>query len=204
MDTIRKLLEPEKYYHIYNRGVNGENIFFEERNYHFFLQKYTQYVYPFIDTFAYCLLKNHFHLLIRVKTEKEIRLFLNGKKEDKTAFWHVSNAFSSLFQSYSQAINKRFDRTGSLFESPFHRIEVDNEDYFTQLVWYIHHNPQKHGFVSDFRDYPYSSYWSHLQEKYTKLERQEVLDWFGNNIEYEKFHLLQNENKSLKDIIIGF
>lgn len=204
MDTRRVPLEPERYYHIYNRGVNGQNIFFEERNYEFFLRKYAQYVYPFVETFAYCLLKNHFHLSIRVRTEKEIRQFLDGKKAEKPIFWHVSNAFSSLFQSYSQAINKHFERTGPLFEEPFHRIEVDTEAYFTRLVWYIHYNPERHGFVGDFKDYKYSSYWSHLQEKQTKLQRQKVLDWFGDKTEYEKFHTLQREDKSLKDIIIEF
>jgi putative transposase len=202
METRRTPLEPEKYYHIYNRGVNGQNIFFEERNYAFFLQKYAHYASPVVDTFAYCLLKNHFHLLIRVKSEDDIRAILNGKKADKSISWHASNAFSSLFQSYSQAINKRFGRTGQLFEEPFHRIEVSTEDYFTRLVWYIHHNPQKHGFVSDFRDYAHSSYWSHLQGKPTKLQRQEVIDWFGDSNEYERFHVLQKEDKSLKDITI--
>ncbi|MFN8343745.1 MAG: hypothetical protein U0X91_02005 [Spirosomataceae bacterium] len=204
MDTRRIPLECERYYHIYNRGVNGQTIFFEERNYDFFLRKYAQYVHPFVETFAYCLLKNHFHFLIRVRSEEEIRQFLNGKKVEKLPFWLVSNAFSSFFQSYSQAINKRFERTGQLFEEPFHRIDVATEVYFTRLVWYIHHNPQKHGFVSDFRDYRYSSYWSHLQEKQTKLQRQEVLARFGNKQEYEKFHLLQQEEKSLKNIIIEF
>ena len=204
MDTRRTPLEPERYYHIYNRGVNGQTIFFEGRNYDFFLHKYAQYVHPFVETFAYCLLKNHFHFLIRVRSEEEIRQFLSGKKVEKLSFWHVSNAFSSFFQSYSQAINKCFERTGQLFEEPFHRIDVDTEIYFTRLVWYIHHNPQKHGFVSDFRDYRYSSYWSHLQEKQTKLQRQEVLDRFGNKQEYEKFHLLQQEDKSLKNIVIEF
>lgn len=107
-----------------------------------------------------------------------------------------------MFQSYSQAINKRFERTRPLFEEPFHRIEVCTEDYFTRLVWYIHHNPQKHSFTDDFRDYGYSSYWSHLQEKQTKLQRQAVLDWFGDKTEYEKFHALQQEDNSLKDIVI--
>ncbi len=202
METRRIPLEADKFYHIYNRGVNGQNIFFQEENYFYFLQKYAQYVSSFVDTFAYCLLKNHFHLLIRVKSEDGIRQVLNGKKAEKNISWHVSNAFSSLFQSYSQAINKRFERTGRLFEEPFHRIAVESEDYFTRLIWYIHHNPQKHGFVKDFRDYDYSSYSSHLQQKATKLRREEVIDWFGGNKEYVNFHLLQQDEKILKDIII--
>ena len=60
-------LEAHKVYHIYNRGINGTNIFYEERNYAYFLEKYAHYLHNWVDTFAYCLLKNHFHLLIRVK-----------------------------------------------------------------------------------------------------------------------------------------
>ncbi len=54
-------------YHIYNRGNNGENIFVEERNYSYFLRLYAKYIAPIADTFAYCLLRNHFHILLRVK-----------------------------------------------------------------------------------------------------------------------------------------
>lgn len=60
------------YYHIYNRGVNGENIFFEERNYDYFLKLYEKHLSPVTDLFAYCLLRNHFHFSIRTKSEEEI------------------------------------------------------------------------------------------------------------------------------------
>jgi len=60
-----------KYYHIYNRGNNRENVFFEERNYHHFLNLYVKYIELVADTYSYCLLPNHFHLLVRIKTVKE-------------------------------------------------------------------------------------------------------------------------------------
>jgi REP element-mobilizing transposase RayT len=66
-------LIPGCYYHIYNRGNNGENIFREERNYRYFLQLYVKYIVPIAVTYAYCLLANHFHLLVRIKTEDEQR-----------------------------------------------------------------------------------------------------------------------------------
>jgi hypothetical protein len=65
-------LQYGQYYHIYSRGTNGENIFVEERNYRHFLRLYTRYVSPVADTFAYCLLRNHFHLLGRIKTLDEL------------------------------------------------------------------------------------------------------------------------------------
>ncbi len=75
-----ELLEPDRIYHIYNRGINGENIFQEERNYRYFLEKYAKYIEPIADTFAYCLLKNHFHIAIRTKSEAEIVDFYVERK----------------------------------------------------------------------------------------------------------------------------
>ncbi len=196
MKTNIEPLQTECFYHIYNRGINGETIFKQEQNYAYFLQKYAQFVSPFVSTYAYCMLKNHFHLLIRTHSEEEIKLVLQqtGKKPKKDDIsWILSNAFASFFKSYSQAINKGYKRTGRLFEEPFRRIHVDNDAYFTTMIHYIHCNPQKHGFVTDFREYEHSSYHSHLLQNKTKLERDEVIGWFGNKEEYQKFH--QNETE---------
>lgn len=162
------------------------------------MQKYAQYISPYFDTYAYCLLKNHFHLLVQAKSENEIKLYLNGKHKEKSISWILSNAFSSLFKSYAQAINKQYLRTGGLFEEPFHRIEVTAYAYFSQLVYYIHTNPQKHGFVLDFKDYKHSSYHSHLLNKTTKLKKAHVLEWFGGKEGFIEFH---NRNQNIRDII---
>ena len=66
--TMKKYTDPllpEHFYHIFNRGINGEDLFKRERNYLFFLKRYAKYIEPIADTFAYCLLKNHFHFMIR-------------------------------------------------------------------------------------------------------------------------------------------
>ena len=65
-------LSHDCYYHIYNRGNNRETLFKEERNYRDFLKLYAKHIEPIADTFAYCLLPNHFHLLVRIKGEEEI------------------------------------------------------------------------------------------------------------------------------------
>ncbi|WP_258098725.1 hypothetical protein [Marinoscillum pacificum] len=193
---IRKIpLEPGKFYHIYNRGINKSQVFFEDKNYHFFLEKYAGYVYPWVKTYAYCLLGNHYHFLIQVREEHELSISENS---DKSCSWHVSNAFSSFLQSYTRAMNKVYGRSGSLFESPFKRITVTDESYFSRLVSYIHQNPQKHGIVEDFKDNPYSSYWSHLfTSKKSILERDYVLDWFGGDQSYRKFHKTDLSNFEL-------
>jgi putative transposase len=243
-----ELLEPDRIYHIYNRGINGENIFKEERNFRYFLEKYAKYIEPIADTFAYCLLKNHFHIAIRTKSEAEIIDFY-GKKKTKiiegtaankatttNAGWVqnpacveksdkndnsacveppieikmlsapliISKQFSDFFNSYAQSINKAHSRTGRLFEEPFRRILINSDAYFTELIYYIHFNPQKHGFVKDFRAYPHSSYHSHLSQALTRLRRNEVWDWFGNRDEFEKFHIGNPGLDNLDKFIIEF
>ena len=211
METRKTPLLPNTFYHIYNRGINGQPIFFEERNYKFFLQKMSQYVSPYMDVYGYCLLGNHFHLLIKTKAElpmtqpmPSLRAKASVNQVTRSPSWHYSNAFASLFKSYVQAINKNYGRRGGLLEEPFHRIEVRNDAYFSQLIWYIHYNPQKHGFVKDFRDYPHSSYHSHLHQKMTKLRREEVLIWFGNSEDYTEYHKIHRSENGILDLVIEF
>lgn len=191
MEIRKTQLQPDQFFHIYNRGINGSPVFFEEKNYRYFLQQYTKYVFPFVQTYAYCLLENHYHLLIKVRSEESLDLHLK-KYPNKPFSWYVSNAFSSFLQSYTRAVNKMYDRTGPLFEKPFKRIQVTNDSYFSALITYIHRNPEKHGIVHDFRKYAHSSYHTHLGNGETKLERSEVLEWFGDEKSYSKFHESQS------------
>lgn len=195
MKTNIEAIHPNRYYHIYNRGVNRENLFKEERNYPYFLQKYHKFVSPVADTFAYCLMKNHFHILIRTKSEEDILKYyrernnsLEGNYSPSDPSKILSNAFGSLFKSYAQSINKAYKRTGNLFDLPFRRIEVTTDAYFSTLVKYIHRNPQMHGFVKDFREYSHSSYTVLTSEKETRMARKEVLDWFGGRGGFCAFH----------------
>lgn len=186
-------LQMGAYYHIFNRGINGENIFREERNYHFFLQRYAKYVEPVACTYAYCLLKNHFHFLVRIKTEEEQRRDFGTQNKtlkvlETFRVLDPSQQFSNFFNAYAKAFNKTYSRTGSLFEHPFGRIEVDSDAYFLQLIAYIHQNPQKHGFVDDFRDWPFSSYHTLLSTRPTRLQQEEVLNWFGGPQEFKMYH----------------
>jgi putative transposase len=198
-------LKPETYYHIYNRGINGEIVFKEERNYKYFLQLYAKYIDPIADTYAYCLLKNHFHFHIRTRTSEETksRLFDNRIYDKlKSDSFYISNQFAKFFNSYAQSVNKAVQRTGGLFEESFRRIEIKDEHYFTGLIWYIHFNPQKHGFVKDFKDYRHSSYQSHLGAKATKLNREEVLNWFGGKNGYLDFHQAQYDEDAINGILL--
>jgi REP element-mobilizing transposase RayT len=174
-----------EYYHIYNRGNNRENIFIEERNYPYFLNLYAKYVEPVADTYAYCLLRNHFHVLVRIKTEEEQQTL---RVSETLRVLNPSQQFGNLFNAYAKAINEACNRTGSLFEHPFGRVEVTSDAYLIWLVIYIHQNPHKHGFVDDFRTWPYSSYRTFLSTKLTHLKRGDVLAWFDGVDGFETSH----------------
>ncbi len=182
-------LHPGEYYHVYNRGNNGEPIFLDERNPSYFLSLYAKYVEPVAETYAYCLMPNHFHLLVRIRDFAESCTPEAEGTGRPQAAPDPSRAFSDLFSTYAKAINREYGRTGSLFEKPFRRKLVDSDSYFVSLAVYIHRNPQKHGSVADFRRWPLSSYRSILSTGPTRLERAAVLEWFGGREQFVAVHL---------------
>lgn len=201
-------LYPGECYHIFNRGNNRENVFCKPENSAYFLRKYTQYLLPVVDTYAYCLLPNHFHLLVRVKNVEQIlghsgntdllglkNLEGLAQRRDEAATAKfiremVSEQFRLMFMSYAKAINKQENRVGSLFQKNFKRLCVNSDAHLLNLVLYIHANPQLHDLCGDFRDWSDSSYASMLSSSKTNLRRSEVLEWFGGK---EQFVLRHNE-----------
>ncbi len=172
-------LIPGNFYHIYNRSISESSLFQNEKNHEFFIRKLDFYLSPVLELFAWCLMGNHFHLLVRIKTERS---------EEELIVEEVHLRFRKLFQSYAVAFNLQEKRHGALFQKPFKRAHVDSPEYFTQMVYYIHANPQKHGFAKDFREYKWSSYHSFLDTKNSKLKKAEVLDWFGGMEGFLRFH----------------
>ena|SRR5690606_36454950 len=171
-------LEPDKIYHVFNRGINGAKIFNSNANYHFFLLKLQEHITPIADLYCYCLLPNHFHLLLKIKSEEEIYKLLNNK--DKTAKQIVFQKFSNFFNSYAQAYNKGQGRSGKLFDLPFKRKNIENEEYLRQTVLYIHNNPKKHGIINNVSQFLFSSFKEIVSDRPTFLKRNEVICWFEN------------------------
>jgi putative transposase len=194
-------LNPRKFYHIYNRGNNGDNLFYFKENYSYFLIKYDEYLFPYIDTFAFSLMPNHFHFLIYVKEDLQVP---EDKKHWDTAKI-VSHQFQRFFTSYSMSVNRyKYPHHGSLFEKPFRRIEVDNTSYLANLVFYIHANPQLHGITDDFTNYPWSSFQRILKGKPSHLKKEEVLQWFKNPANYLKYHAAKPDIELIKKYIIEY
>ena len=192
-------LEKGNYYHIYNRGNNGIDIFFDTESYYYFLKLYEKYISPIANTFAWCLLKNHFHVLVYTKLDHEIEYDkLEYSTIEKPKNIEPSKQFGCLFNAYTQAINKKFHRTGGLFEKPFERKLITSDKYLQNVIYYIHNNPVQPGFVNKMNLYPWSSYDSVISEKPTKLKRKEILDIYGNKDEFLNYH---NINHNFNEII---
>lgn len=174
-----------KYYHIYNRGINGECLFKSNDNYSYFIKKYNEYISQVADTFAWCLLGNHFHFLIKIKEKNEISK-------------NPSQQFSNLFNAYTKAFNKQQNRHGTLFERPFKRKEISDEKYFRNLVLYIHTNPVHHNMVDNLNDYTWSSYLSIISNKPSNIKRNEVINWFDDKENFIACHQQKKNNIDLK------
>lgn len=169
-------LKKDKYYHIYNRGINGTDIFTSDGNKEYFLQLYKKHLGEKVSTFAYCLLKNHYHLAIRIDSDPK----------------EVTQSFSNFFNAYAKAFNKAENRTGSLFEKHFKRIELESEKYLQQLILYIHRNPQEHFGISP-EEYQFSSFQEVKCERSNLVNRQEVLTLFGGK---ENFLVVHKKDES--------
>lgn len=185
--------EEYKIYHVYNRTNNNEKLFRSDHNRNFFLNRYKKYISYLADCFCWCLLSNHFHFLIRIKSEKSIRKYLrqqglkNQTVQEKRFLANqiscselVESAFKRMFQSYAMAFNKCYKRNGNLFYKPFKRVLVDKESQFTQAIIYIHANPVKHGLVDSFELYKWSSWNRIMFDAGTDLMQKELFQWFGS------------------------
>ncbi len=166
-------METGTFYHYYNRANNRENLFKEKDNYRYFLQLLKKHIVPVADVYSYCLLPNHFHLVIKTKEESELPVQIrNGKRG-------VSQAFSNLFNAYAKAYNLKYERRGSLFQKHPKHKEITNNKYLCQLILYVNTNSGHHA-VSEPELYEYSSFHALLGTGSTLVMRKEVHELFGD------------------------
>ncbi len=200
-------LKHDQYYHVYNRANGFEKIFVEEENYRFFLEKYQLYISPYVDTYCYCLMPNHFHFLVSIKSENEILNVLAreektlpkfktleefSRKHDPARFEYleklISKQFSNFFSCYTQAFNKQQKRMGSLFMKNFKRKVITDSDYLRNVVQYIHLNPVAADICSQPNQWKHSTYSKILNGETTFVKTKEVIRWFDNRLNFEFNH----------------
>jgi REP element-mobilizing transposase RayT len=188
--------EDDGVYHIYNRTVDRKPMFTSKDNYMFFIRKFDKYLSDFIKIYAYCLLGNHFHFLIKINELTPVNasdMHVNPKQ--KTTHDIVSNQLRKFFQSYAMAFNKQQNRIGTLFQTPFKRVKIKDERYFKELTCYINTNAQKHNLVDDFRQWKWSSYRKLISSKKTKLLKDELIrNYFDDLDNFIYCHLEYSNN----------
>ncbi|MEM9119215.1 MAG: transposase [Cyanobacteria bacterium P01_F01_bin.56] len=171
MPRRQRSLQPGHYYHLYNRGNNRQTIFFERENYLYFLRKFRYFVATeTVHVVAYCLMPNHYHFLIYLREAS------------------LSAAMHRFTMSYTNAINRRYHRCGSLFQGRFQLIHVDSDAYLLNLTRYIHLNPVKDGLVKHLEDWEFSSYHEYVESRAGTLPQpQYVLPQVGDVAAYRRF-----------------
>ena len=159
-------------YHVFNRGVNFQPIFFCEENWGFFLHRLRQYFVPEqAEILAYCLMPNHYHLLVRLTGDDF------GKK--------VMQPFGV---SYTKAINRQQGRVGPLFQGPFQAKWVDRDESLLHLSRYIHLNPVAAGLVARAEDWVFASYRDYIGLRDGTLPATDlVLGQFSSREAYRAF-----------------
>ncbi len=192
-------------YHIYNKVVTGQKLFESECDYQYFLEKYMIYLSPYFDTFAYCLIPNHFHFLVKVK-EKEM---IDVSKEDTNAAkkyldgeesvnFFLENQLSRMFSGIALRHNRAIGREGALFKEGTKRVLLKTENRMVYQLCYIHHNPIHHHLTKRYDAWRYSSYNAYLSRKPSRLQREdmlEILDGIDGFLEiHREFKLDMNED----------
>ncbi|RKY55855.1 MAG: hypothetical protein DRP89_02480 [Candidatus Neomarinimicrobiota bacterium] len=207
------------FYHVFNRGNNREKIFYDDENCKYFLRKFDEYLSEYLNVYAFCLLPNHFHFLVKVKklskpcrfkkparfnnkvtlTTKPCRSERPTRLEEKDDLNKIIiQLFSNFFNSYSKSINKQENRHGSLFEKHFKRKIIDSEEYLSRIIFYIHLNPVYHHVCQSFENYQWSSYKKILNRCKSKLSKKEVLEYFSGRENYIFFH--REHERDFKEI----
>jgi len=163
---------PGAFYHVMNRGQSRRSIFMEDKGRQSFLDLLADIARLWkVEIYAYCLMDNHYHLLLSTPT--------GG----------LSRAMRHLDGIYTQKFNRVHHRDGPLFRGRYKAILIDAEEYFLSVVRYIHQNPLGAGVVSDIDQYRWSSHWGYLNKKQCPdwLDTRSVMSRFGGLKEYQRF-----------------
>lgn len=188
MATPPRYFQKGFYYHIYNRGNRKQNIFLSSRDYERFLKRMREYKDKFgVTILCYCLMSNHFHLLVRQETEVPI-----------------TACMLRLGTSYAKYFNTKYEQVGSLFQDRFKAKLVETDEYLVHLSRYIHRNPIKLLLPTpgvELASYPWSSYPTYLNGNKSQLvDHIYILNYFKKDNpskDYKSFVEYESEKENI-------
>lgn len=183
MRCLKESFKAGSCFHLYNHAIGNEKLFRGPDDYLLLLRSLKVFLKKYnVTVFAYCLMPNHFHFLLRQDDEKPAYKLIN-----------------TLFSSYVQIFNKQNNRKGRLLRSPLNHVQVDNDLYFIYLCQYIHYNPVKAGLVSRAEDWPYSNYREWIGMRNGSLFHPQMRDkYFDSSEEYRAG--IDEHEKYLEDL----
>jgi putative transposase len=181
-------LVPDHEYHVSNRAVGSEQIFLEERNYHFFLGRASIHISPIAEVVSFSLVPNHFDFIVRIKTLQVIEEYYSDLKKGKSIEQDlvcdfIMERFSNFLNSYTKAFNKTYQRKGALFIDYLKREEIEHRLRMLETAVYIHQDPVRHGHCKMMKDWNWTSF------NYDYFgQREEIIRLFGGLEQYELMH----------------
>jgi REP element-mobilizing transposase RayT len=181
------LLEPGKYYHVYNRAKNGEPLFSDEEAFRFFLKLYRAHICPIAETYAYCLLSDHLHFLIRIRGDADGSLY---------------KPFAMLFNGYAKGYNTFHEKEGKVFKFKMKRKEIRSMTNFLELIRYVNQNPRRHGVTDHPGNYRFSSYRATMTTGPTLVAKDQVQEYFGSHENLENNLLLQVDESAIRNLTL--
>ena len=196
---------PENIYHIYNQGNNQQLIFRTNEDYFIFLKMLREHVQTHVEVIAWCLMPNHFHLLVYTE-ERSCILMKQGGLEIE----NLTNGIRKLLSGYARIYNKRYQQTGSLFRQKTKaknvaesdwvvRQHYNLQDYCSNCFSYIHQNPVLAGLVKNAGDWQFSSYLDYASLRKGSLCNKVLATKYCG---YEERDFVTQNNKKLDDDFI--
>ncbi|MFH0888320.1 MAG: transposase [Planctomycetota bacterium] len=183
MPRIARVVAVDFPHHIIQRGNNRQKVFFAIDTRKKYLELIREYAATWnVSILAYSLMTNHIHLLVKPRQEDSLAKMMQG-----------------VSQGYAKYINKRYKRTGRLWESRYYSCVVDEESYLWQVARYIEKNPKRAGIVKQEEDYPYSSARSHVLDVPDEVLSEQLFDKEERN-DYIEFLKIEPTEKEITTI----
>ena len=171
-------------YYVFGRTAGNEVAFNSDSDYSIFLSKYGEVIQPIASTFAYCLLPDQYHFLVRISKKDRIPVSLDTSQE-KT---FISKQFGRLMNSFTLEINNQRNRRGNLFIRPFRRDPFENDEVLVNSIRMIHLLPVESGLCDHPGKWLHSSYFP-ITNLQSSLVDWTELEYLFNDVEtFENFH----------------